>query len=223
MDHNELCSTRLQIQDMKRRSLGHLAGEFEAVEYARANQSRSFMSDALPHIYRLFSNWPADKTLTVLDVGANTGAGAALLADLHHPASCSGLKMAVTALDISDLYIDYASVCFPSIDYVVQDIFSIPPDRQWDLVIASHVIEHVEAPFNFLARLKQLARLELLVLCPFDEKNRIEEHLNTIDREFVDRAVPTEYHIYTNITWRNRGECLLMVFDGTMRRPATTR
>ena len=218
MTKDEVRANRLRIEEIKRKCLGPIAGDFAAVEYARVSQARSFMSDALPHIYRLFSSWPRNQVLKVLDVGANTGAGSSLLAEMHHPASCSELKMAVTALDISNLYKDYAAVWFPSIDYVVGDIFRIPGEQQWDLVIASHVIEHVEDPVRFLARLQRLARHVLLVLCPFDEKDRIPGHVNTIDRAFVDRALPSEYHIYSNITWRNRGECLLMVFDGTMRR-----
>lgn len=181
----------------------------------RIPQSRLFMADLLPVIHRLFADAPPDHRIRVLDVGAETGAGAALLADLHHPDGHAYLKMHVAAVDVDPRHAPVARGLFPDVEHRVADAWTLtPPDPPWDLVVASHVVEHVPDADGFVAHLRRLARGGvLLVAAPFAEDPRIPEHLHTIDAARIEAWGPTAWHVYTNVNWRWHGRCFVAAFD----------
>lgn len=182
-------------------------------------QSMQFMIDCLPTIRELIQGWPRDRVLEVLDVGTGSGAGANLLATLHRSVFF-GVQMKVDALDISSSYKAYADVHFPDINYVVGDLFDLPPDRTWDLIICSHVIEHLADPFPLINEIRRRARHWAVFCAPFEEKNRLEGHLISITARTIERLgiQPLSVKVMTSPGWKHpvdeRSEVVVFVLPG---------
>jgi 2-polyprenyl-3-methyl-5-hydroxy-6-metoxy-1,4-benzoquinol methylase len=180
----------------------------------RMPQSRLFMADLLPHVHRLFGQAPPARCLRVLDVGAETAAGAALLAELHHPESHAYLKMDVTAIDVDRRFEPVAAGLFPDVTYRVGDVMALPTEPPWDLVVCSHVVEHVEDPETLVAHLQRLAAGGVAVVAaPFEEDPLIPEHRHRLDAARIAAWGPSEQLVYTNLNWRWYGDCFVAVFD----------
>jgi 2-polyprenyl-3-methyl-5-hydroxy-6-metoxy-1,4-benzoquinol methylase len=211
----EIATHQIYQDELKRKSLGKLADNLFAIERKNVQQSRLFIIDLIPYIYRLYYNWPTDKPVRVLDIGIECGAGTALLAELHNRRSHNYLKMEVTGLDIVEDFRDYISVSSPFVKFVKKDIFDIPDGETWDLVICSHVIEHIKDPFAFIDKLRRLTSKYTIVACPYNETNLRPGHVQTIDEAFISQVAPLEHHIYTNFCWRSRGKCLIMILEST--------
>lgn len=173
-------------------------------------QSMAFMVDLMPVIRSLFKN---GRVLRVLDVGSRSGAGVALLNKLYGPASMSKVKMDITCLDIESTFKGYFDDNFPEIDYVVGDIFEL--EETFDLVICSHVIEHVAKADEFLARLRQLATEYVVLNCPFMESpdSLSPGHVQSIDIGFLERNDCHMKKIYEGLYWR-QGAMVISVFEG---------
>ena len=210
---NEIKEFHQEFNKMKQKTLGKLSEQFFAIDRKSVQQSRLFTIDIIPHIHRLFYNVPQDTVIDVLDVGIHSGAGTGLLAELHNKRSYNHLKMNVTGLDIVDNFQDYIKLCYPSFKFIKQDIFKIPEDKTWDLVICSHVIEHLSDPFPFIEKLRKLTSKYAIIACPYNEIELRKGHVQTIDSDFISKLNPIEYHVYTNFCWRVKGECLIMIFD----------
>ncbi|NJD06559.1 MAG: class I SAM-dependent methyltransferase [Methylococcaceae bacterium] len=134
------------------------------------------------------------------------------MADIHHKWSYSPLKMEVTALDLDASIRDFARLCFPHVNFIIQDVFSLKSDS-WDLVTASHDIEHVYEPLRFLDQLRRVARQSLLIYAPLEEHDRIGSNVNTINHEFLKTTKPDQYWIIDIVTWRSRGIFILMLLN----------
>lgn len=209
----EIETHQFNVDELKRKSLGKLADNLFAIERKSIQQSRLFTIDIIPHIHRLFYNVPQGTIINVLDVGIHSGAGTGLLAELHNKRSFNHLKMNVTGLDIIDDFKDYIKLCYPYFKFIKQDIFKIPDSKTWDLVICSHVIEHLPDPVQFINQIRKLTNKYAIIACPYNEKELRLGHIQTIDRDLISKLNPIEYHVYTNFCWRVRGECLIMIFD----------
>jgi 2-polyprenyl-3-methyl-5-hydroxy-6-metoxy-1,4-benzoquinol methylase len=158
------------------------------------------MIDLLPHLQRLLAEHPRGRTFDVLDVGPGTGLGTALLASMYRRGRL-GYRMNVTALDISPAYQHYIPAITPYVPFVREDVFD--HDRTYDIVIASHVIEHIEDPVPFVRRLQELARLAVFVVAPFNEPadNLTTGHVGVIDEALVTELDPTEWSTMHSVSW----------------------
>lgn len=201
------------FKQLKIKSLGRLSDDFNMIERKNVQQSRLFMIDIIPYIYRLYYDLPKNTLLRVLDIGIHCGAGTALLAELHNRQSYNHLKMNVTGLDIINDYEDYIKVSYPSFKFLKKDIFDISDSETWDLVICSHVIEHLKEPFRFVEKIRRLTNKYAIIACPYNEKELRTGHFQTIDDAFISKLNPLEHHVYTNFCWRPRGECVIMIFN----------
>jgi len=190
----------------------------ETVEQLWWPQERHHMAEMIPVIHAMMrtvsvESYPAP-TLTVLDVGARAGRGAMMLASLHPPTDVwrkPGLK--VTALDSEG---NQADTVDDSIEFRVASLFDLPPDERWDIVICSHVIEHIPDPAPFVAELKRRARMFVLVYTPWEECSLIPTH-HRIDRETVMQLQPDHWSVWPSWGWRHEhdanSDCLMQVFD----------
>jgi SAM-dependent methyltransferase len=209
-------------------SLGIAVGQPEdygmsAEEYWRIRnifdvQSMSFATEVLPVLYGLYG--AGDHELTLLDVGARTGAGTGLIGYLHQPYAYSRFKIHATALDLDGRYVGYARAHFPNIEYLHADITAPDFDRTFDIVLASHTLEHVGDPDGFLAALQRLAKQHVIIACPFEEENLIAGHVNRFTHDFFSRHAVTTLKVYDSVAWVGSKACIA-VLPGTAReRPA---
>ncbi len=131
-------------------------------------QSRLFMLDVIPLLNRLYEHAPEGERNTLMDVGPQNFAGTALVADLHGRQSYTRLKLDITAIDLHDKFALLKELIAPGVEFLVGDIYKLEK-RTWDTVVASHVIEHVPRPLDFVRRLQQLARDYVIIACPWNE------------------------------------------------------
>lgn len=180
-------------------------------------QSLQFMIDCLPYIRRLIENWSLEKTLKVLDVGAAHGAGSHLLATLYR-SNLFGVRMEVDALENDNKYKQFAEKRFPEINFIVKDIFKMDSSENWNLIICSHTIEHLENPIPFMKKLCEFATDWVLFYAPFEETGiRPENHISTITMEMVNSLNPIFMDIFKSPGWdRPEGDrrCVLFVLKG---------
>ena len=202
-------------KDLMRRALE--AGGVENPEKTVSKgmpQSLLFMVELIPFIHGLWGHLPEGSRRTVLDVGPENFAGTALLAKLHAPDSFNRLKLEVSALDISDEFVLLGELIAPEVELLVRDVASIR-DRVWDMVIASHVIEHVEDPVEFMKELQKRAREFVVIACPWREDPVVTpDHVSTIDKEVVMAAGARDLTIYTNFSWGKMREVCMFWLPG---------
>jgi glycosyltransferase involved in cell wall biosynthesis/SAM-dependent methyltransferase len=183
-------------------------------------QSIQFMIDLLPTIRTLLRDWPTWKTLSVLDVGAASGAGSNLLATMHRE-HFFGVKMKVDALDIEPRFKTYADSHFSNIRYLIGDIYRLDNTNVWDLIICSHTLEHVPDYRKFLSELQRRAKHWVLVYVPYEEKNLIPIHHNSFTERTVRSLKPTMFQVLESPAWKAPVEkkdevrkCILFVMNG---------
>jgi 2-polyprenyl-3-methyl-5-hydroxy-6-metoxy-1,4-benzoquinol methylase len=101
----------------------------------------------------------------------------------------------------------------PNVKYIVGDIYS--HDESFDIIIASHVLEHVPNPIKFLQRLQELSREWVIVACPWRESPlRTAGHINTIDKTILNAVKARNIHIYTDLSWGHDKECVIFCLQG---------
>ena len=173
-------------------------------------QSMQFMIDCLPFIRELLSGWPSEQTVRVLDAGTGSGAGANLLGHLysgHYPP-----RMVIDAVELTSYMAPYARANFPYINYITADLAGYRPPEPYDLVICSHVIEHVPDPLAFISSLSRLSRHWVLFYAPWQERDLIPGHETRIDSDFLSAAGAVRQWIVDSRAW---GPCVAFTVPGT--------
>lgn len=170
------------------------------------SQSLSFYSDIAKFIGDNISGF---HSWSLLDVGARTAAGTALLRAIHHPSSFARLKFhEVTALDLDVEAIEAARLEYPDIDYLTVDVNTLKGLRQWDIVLASHTIEHVDKPAEFLSALEAVARSYVIIACPFAEEKLAVGHINRFNVDFFEKHGFTYTEVYRSQHWHGGMACI---------------
>ncbi|MFN7992031.1 MAG: class I SAM-dependent methyltransferase [Bryobacteraceae bacterium] len=188
------------------------------LETASNAQQMQFLIDCLPAIRQWMSGYERSRVLRVLDVGAGSGAGANLLAQLHL-GDFLGNKLEVDALELQDFLVRYTRSTFPSIRYIVGDVLSLDAEQPWDLVFCSHTIEHLDDPISFARRLQELSRDTVMFYAPWQERERIAGHLVTIDETFLEELGATLVSVLESPAWRpahhENPRCAIFTLRGT--------
>lgn len=163
-------------------------------------QSKQFMIQLLPHIHAYMSNFPLGSQFSVLDIGPGSGFGSQLLASLYQR-TFLGYKISVQTTDISPDYINFAKFFCPYINAIQQDIFTL--ENSYDIVIASHVTEHVPNWRPFVERMKALSRGIVIVCSPYrEDKTKVTYgHCNIFDDAELAEIKPKEIHLVESPAW----------------------
>lgn len=171
------------------------------VEFQHGCQSRQFMIDMLPMIQRYLHTLKRGSVLDVIDVGPASGLGTHLLASLY-ARSRLGYRMRVHAIDIRDRWKNYIQAMCPHIaSLIIDDIYRL--DRRFDIVICSHVIEHVPYPEDFVRRLQQIAKNRVFLCAPYNEDRDTmsKSHCNIIDEFFINKFCPVNIDLIKSPGW----------------------
>jgi cyclopropane fatty-acyl-phospholipid synthase-like methyltransferase len=132
--------------------------------------------------------------LRVLDVGCGRGWLSGLL--LRHYGR-------VTAYDLSIEPIAKARESFPGVDFQTRDVMADPPDGEYDLVVSSEVIEHVQDRQRFIDSLLDATRPSghLVLTTP---NARLKTHWESKAPGFTPQPIEN---------WLRRGELRAMLSD----------
>ena len=169
-------------------------------------QSIAFTCEILPFIWSLYPE--GEHVLELLDIGSRTGAGTGLIAYIHQQYAFNRIKVKATALDIDGNYQLYAQNHYPLVRYMVGDIFNMSFENLFDIVIASHTIEHVSDPVKFIKRLQELSSGHVIVACPFEEKNLIDGHIHSFNEQFFKDTEALRLEVYTSTAWAQSKACI---------------
>ncbi len=107
---------------------------------------------------------------SVLDVGCGTGETLRVLRDELHPDRLVGV-------DLSPAVVDANRRRLPFADFAVADVSRIALDEQFDLVVATEVLEHIEAYPQALVNLRRMCRGHLIVTVPSGTIYPIDRHM----------------------------------------------
>jgi ubiquinone/menaquinone biosynthesis C-methylase UbiE len=176
-------------------------------------QSLQFMIDCLPEIRATIAGCWNGTRLKVLDVGTGSGAGANLLGNLY-AGGMLGYQIKVDALELMSSLEAYARAKYPFINYITADVRNLPPVANWDIVLCSHTLEHVEEPAVFLKHLQRLARSRVVIYTPYNEIDRIEGHINTIDDRFLATVGASGKRILKSPAWKPDSSCVIFSLPG---------
>jgi len=168
------------------------------------SQSMHFYGDISHYLVRRFTEF---ETMSVLDVGARTCAGTALLRLLHHPWAYTRLKFdPVVALDLEPDVLRFVQQEFHDIAAICDDIHNVA-DNSYDLVICSHTIEHLYEVQPFIAQLERAARRAVLVACPIDEYEPLTEgHFQRLTANDLEHLGFQDIEVYESFQFHN-GKC----------------
>ncbi len=172
------------------------------LEVGTGIQSKQFMIDLLPYIQEYLTTQKRGRVFRVLDVGSGTGHGANLLASLY-AAGELGYKMSVTSLDINSHYERYIQVACRYLAFKKQNVFAIK--KPYDIVIASHVVEHVREAKAFCEQLQACATGAVFVAAPYEEPpdKLTSGHVHSLGAEFLDNLETKRVAIVESRAWGN--------------------
>lgn len=182
-------------------------------EFAAGAQSIQFMADLLPHLHsRMTRHYDRFERLKLLDVGAGSGAGSQLLAQLHSDTKVWS-HLDITAIDYVDWRSRWVAMHYPRIDYRVMPSSSLPA-REWDFVVCSHVIEHLEDPRAMIADILRACRGFAFIYAPYNEVELSPGHLSTITEATFEGFGESEIHLAASMGFYGEGrQCIIAIFD----------
>src|SRR6266508_932568 len=188
-EFKRLIAAKWRLSDrIDQRSYQELGRDIEWFTRRWPAQSRCFVIDYFPELQDLLlRTYTRKNIINLLDVGAATGAGPALLGDLF-ATDMLWCRVKVDAIDLSDKRLLFSANNYRSFNYLVGDVFHLA-ESSYHIVTCSHVLEHVPEPDRFIAQLRKVARDYVIVYAPYAEKELIEGHRNRItEATFVDHA-----------------------------------
>ena len=102
------------------------------------------------------------ETSNILDVGCGEGFMLKLIHE-NHP------KSKLIGCDLSPKAIEKAKIILPNFDFYVSDGYCIDfPDKTFDVVVCTEVLEHVYEPAKMLAEIKRLSQRYVLLTVPHE-------------------------------------------------------
>lgn len=106
--------------------------------------------------------------VNVLDVGPGTGHGSNFLGQIL-ATDFFGVRGTVSVVDINPDFLDYIAGFHPYVHEVLHGDCGELPEASFDIVVCSHVIEHVENPVGFLDSLRKVSRHGVICCAPLRE------------------------------------------------------
>lgn len=171
------------------------------VEARAGAQSRQFMIDILPFVRSYLETFKFGTRFRVLDVGVGSGYGTELLAALYS-GSILGYTLEVYGLDLREDYHEFCVSNHRHFKHLVGDVFDDKFLGFCDIVICSHVVEHVPHPISFIRRLKSVGT-KVFLAAPFEEPRQAltRGHINIIDRRILSEAGVEEFALIESPAW----------------------
>ena len=187
----------------------------EEFEFGWGADSVQFAMDCIPAFHSVLKKYYRRKDeLTLVDIGAGSGAGSnvfTLLHSGHHVFS----KLSVEAVDQVDTRRRWVNLLYPKVTYTVGKLEKLPA-KHWDFVYCSHVIEHTKDPRAFIDQLVRICKGFAIVYAPYNEVDRIAGHHSTITEKDFEGLKLESLNIQRSMAWRPLVEsyqCILAVID----------
>lgn len=122
---------------------------------------------------------------SILDWGCAEGQGAHLLKKEFNELNVSGM-------DFSEVAIKKAKKLFNNIVFYNQNLKDL--GKEFDVIYSSNCLEHFEKPGEIMKDLYQYTNNYLILLLPFEEKDRIDEHFVSFDYDSF-KIYDNDFHL----------------------------
>jgi 2-polyprenyl-3-methyl-5-hydroxy-6-metoxy-1,4-benzoquinol methylase len=186
-----------------------------AFEYGWGGQSAQFIVDLVPRLQAaMLRHYKRQDVLKLIDIGAGSCVGTNILATLHSD-HVVWSRLEIDAIDYTPIRKRWVQSQFPKINYMVGDAFALP-DRHWDFVVCSHVVEHLEDPRPFIENIKRICRGFAFVYSPYREIDRIAAHVSTIDESTYAGIPECRLEVVPSMGWhpaKPEDKCLIATID----------
>lgn len=193
--HCPHCKSQVIIYDAP---VVYTPASLEHIHMALVPQSVQFMIDLLPTIRRYSVANPTE----VLDVGTACGAGASLLATLHKSDVLIGPRMMVDALDIEPDPLKWGEENLPNVrEWICGLLEDQPAGKTWDLIVCSHVVEHLQNPLPLIEECQRRSRWAIFY-APYEEDPPLPYHNFVVRQKWVLDLDPIESYVMTSLGWR---------------------
>jgi SAM-dependent methyltransferase len=188
--------------------------DFDFVCGRWAAQGLQFGGDLLQLIKPELQQIPVGTPMSLLDVGGGPGFGAAYFERLFGR-GFYGPKLSVEVLELSSQWARfYPFLHDDRLRVHVGDLFDVQ-DGTYDIVISSHVIEHLardKIP-AFVRKMVSVSRRFTALICPWSEGEHLHPaHVTSIDQPLVDELRPDVVSIFPSLGWRHPNGCIWMIF-----------
>jgi Methyltransferase domain len=180
------------VSDAKVNSQAYWEERFEADWEAKQGreQTRFFARAALARLRPEIAQEIREERLSVCDWGCALGDAVPLLADAFGGTEVVGVDFSARAVEKArGLHPAHAFLAARDLDEV---------GRAFDVVFTSNTLEHLERPIDQLERLAAVARRYVIVLVPFEERDRIEEHLVTFTLDSFPLRVGSHHLVFAD-------------------------
>lgn len=170
------------------------------IELFGGAQSKQFMAQLLPTIQRYMRKFPQKTHFSILDVGPGAALGSNLLASMYQN-PILGYRATVHTTDIVNHYIRFAKAFCRHVTPHQVNIYDM--EKSYDIVIASHVIEHVPEWLAFVQRLKEISRGIVIVCSPYRENPEMltRGHCNIFDDVMLEQMGPDRIELTESPAW----------------------
>lgn len=140
-------------------------------------QTRVFCELAVALMPAWLTRQIKDQQLTLCDWGCALGDGTQVMG--------AALGVPVVGVDFSRTAVDRAAQRFPHLRFLAEDWSAAAGSTTYDIVFSSNTLEHFAQPWQMFAHLADHARRHVVLLLPYQEHERIEEHEFTFDRATI--------------------------------------
>jgi ubiquinone/menaquinone biosynthesis C-methylase UbiE len=167
-------------------------------KYQTKNPIYRYLTDRFLHY--LVAAIMKDHPRSIIEVGCGEGHLSA------HIRSVFGDSITIDACDFSNTIIRTAKELYgdAGINFFVGDIYALKPDRAYDLVICSEVLEHLREPHRALAALSRLSGRTFVFSVPDEPLWSI---LNLARLKYITDFGNTPGHLQH---WSKRGFCRIL-------------
>jgi hypothetical protein len=179
-------------------------------------QSKQFMMQLLPIVQKYMRAYPYAHRFNILDVGPGTGHGSQLLASMYQTGQL-GYRARVVTTDVAPHYVNYMKLFCPNTAPIQKDIFRI--DSFYDIVIASHVIEHVRDWKGFVRQLQRISSGIVVLCAPLEEDARemTNGHVNIFKKSDFDDFDVISFEVAMSPAWGQFRSPPYEMFIATLR------
>lgn len=154
-------------------------------------QSRFFARLVVDNLPSWFMEQLKSGHLTFLDWGCAQGDGTAIWTDFIDGGQITGIDFSRTAIEKAAR--NYPDICFINEDWLKGSEEKI---KYHDIVFSSNTLEHFRNPYDVLNTLSLHAGKAIVLILPFRETDRIEEHLYTFTDENIPKSLQNGFRLF---------------------------
>ena len=161
--------------------------------YAGPAQSRFFANIACQNLPSWFIAAVREGGLSVADWGCAQGDGTDVLLNYVGPAR-------VTGIDFSPVAIEQARERYPEIAFKTEDwLIAEAAKETYDIVFSSNTLEHFHEPYVVLDEISWRARKAVVLLLPYRETDRLQEHFHSFYPKDIPQRLPNNFQLVWSI------------------------